>query len=273
MGESTRKKKVFLSKHQFCAFCGGENLATTIEHCPPRSLFRENVWPEHFEFPACHHCNNGSSATDLLVSILARMDPITPNRNPDNKFISQLSSANRRLKGLVPRMRLSATAARRVNNKYGIRPAPGCTHLETGAVNLPPEFGEAVGTLARKLFKGLYYRDVGRIFPSSGSIMFHWFTNAELFSQGSYAAFDILSQIASVTSPIERSGKSLEDQFTYTLSVSGDGELTALQASFGYSFGFIVIASTSSSFFEDLLNMRQEEIDQDGVFQVLQDPN
>jgi hypothetical protein len=43
MGEASQKRKsneALLKDNPFCIFCGGTELATTIEHCPPRMMFR-----------------------------------------------------------------------------------------------------------------------------------------------------------------------------------------------------------------------------------------
>ena len=82
MGSATRRRKLFLKENPLCAFCGGAEAATTIEHCPPKALFKNKIWPEGFEFPACSKCNNDTSDYDLIVSVIARLDPFL---NPEKK--------------------------------------------------------------------------------------------------------------------------------------------------------------------------------------------
>lgn len=53
MGAATQHRQAFLKPHSICAFCGGKNAATTIEHCPPRAMFEYRSLPEGFEFPSC----------------------------------------------------------------------------------------------------------------------------------------------------------------------------------------------------------------------------
>ena len=85
MGSATRRRKLFLTANPVCAFCGGCTPATTIEHCPPRAMFQHKQWPEGFEFPACEACNKSSSDDDLVVAMLARMDPFENKGNLDGK--------------------------------------------------------------------------------------------------------------------------------------------------------------------------------------------
>jgi hypothetical protein len=69
MGAATRHRQAFLRNHKTCAFCGGGAPSSTIEHCPPRSMFQHRQWPEGFEFPACQACNKGSSDHDLVIAM------------------------------------------------------------------------------------------------------------------------------------------------------------------------------------------------------------
>ena len=93
MGEKKNRRETFLLAHPVCVFCGGGAKATTKEHCPPRSMFQGRQWPEGFEFPACDSCNHGTSDQDLLVAMLARMDPFENQGNSDGRLAGIMDAA------------------------------------------------------------------------------------------------------------------------------------------------------------------------------------
>src|SRR5215813_3575574 len=56
-----------------------------------------------------------------------------------------------------------------------------------------------------------------------------------------------------------RSGKYLNDQFAYKVSLSDDKRLLALQAGFGNTFGFVVFGSTKPGLLENHLHNQQDQ--------------
>jgi hypothetical protein len=72
MGQARRKqysRQEFLQLHPYCCYCGAQ--ATTTDHCPPRCLFENRVWPETFEFPCCGPCNSESRLDEQAVAAIA----------------------------------------------------------------------------------------------------------------------------------------------------------------------------------------------------------
>jgi len=58
----------FFEANPFCCFCGGTVLATTIEHAPPKVLFRNKYRLKGLEFAACERCNLGCSDLDNVAA-------------------------------------------------------------------------------------------------------------------------------------------------------------------------------------------------------------
>lgn len=148
MGSSTRHRQRFLTQNPICAFCGGNTFATTIEHCPSRAMFQHRHWPEGFEFPACIACNQGSDDDDLIVAMLARMDPFEEKGNLDGSLEGLIYAVNKQKPGLLAKMMPSAIEARRNNRKLGLEPQLGQTHQEVGGVKITEEIHASVCTLA-----------------------------------------------------------------------------------------------------------------------------
>lgn len=270
MGAATKHRQQFLKKHPICAFCGGETEATTIEHCPPRAMFQHRHWPEGFEFPSCALCNNGTGDQDLLIAMLARMDPIESKGNRDGKHEGLMKMTNKQFPGLFQKMMLSANEARKGNKELGLQPQFGQTHQEVGGIKVTTEFHNAVCTLARKLAKGIYYNATKKVFPNDGCLLLNWFTNADLFRDGTYVVFDLLKELGGVAPPLVRSGNYLNDQFEYKLALSPEQDLLVIQARFGNSFGFVIFGSTQQDRLEPMLDRLKERIKKDGPFAILQ---
>jgi hypothetical protein len=104
MGSATRHRKAFLIANPVCAFCGGNTPAATIEHCPPRAMFQRRQWPEGFEFPACEACNQDTGDDDLVVAMLARMDPFEDRGNLDGKGPGIMAAVSQQYPGIFGKM-------------------------------------------------------------------------------------------------------------------------------------------------------------------------
>jgi hypothetical protein len=233
-------------------------------------MFQFRHWPEGFEFPSCEPCNNGTDDQDLLVAMIARMDPIAERGNLDGRLEGMMKLANRQFPGMYEKMIPSANEARRKNRELGLIPKQGQTHQEAGGVNVTPEMHEAVCVLAGKLVKGIYYAMADRIFPGEGCLLMNWFTNADALRDGKYPIFDLLKDLGGTAPPLQRTGKYLNDQFEFKLTMSPEKDFMVLQAKFGNAFGFVVFGSTLSGRLEGMIERLRNETERDGPFAVLQ---
>lgn len=233
-------------------------------------MFQFRQWPESFEFPSCQACNQGTTDHDLLISMLARMDPFEAKGNKDGKQVGLMMMVNKQFPGLFPKMMPSTNEARRSNRKLGIKPAPGQTQQEASPVKVPEEFHHAVCVFAQKLAKGIFYREAGSPFPDEGCLLLNWFTNADLLRDGKYVVFDLLKEVGGTAPPLIRSGQYLNDQFEYKLSISPEKEIFVLQARFGNAFGLVIFGSTLPGKLEDIVVRLREQSQRDGPFAVLQ---
>lgn len=233
-------------------------------------MFQFRQWPEGFEFPACVGCNSGTSNHDLLIAMLARMDPFEEKGNLDDRLEGLMRQTNRQFPGLFDKMRLSAAEARKNNRILGLQPEVGQTQQETGVIRIPEEFNEAVCRLALKLSKGIFYRESGKIFPNDGCLILNWFTNADLVRHEKYVILDLLKEMGGIVPPVTRSGKFLNEQFVYKLSMSPEANLIVVQAIFGNVFGLVTIGSALPGSLESIIARIREKTGTSGPFAVLQ---
>lgn len=223
-----------------CIFCAGQAVATTEDHCPPKSMFRDKQWPVGYVFPACFACNGGASDDDLMLAFMAQMDPGATN---ERKMKGLMYLLHRQNPEALPAMELSAVEARAGARRLGLRPDPGQTYQEIGIVRVPDAMDEAVATLATKLSKAVYFSHSGKVFPTDGGIMMSWFSNASRLENAGGTVLDALTGLAAMSTPKTRNGKDLQDQFDYRYSQGEDHDLNVLQAVFGPVFGFVTLFS------------------------------
>lgn len=235
-------------------------------------MFQFRHWPEGFEFPSCLACNTSTNNHDLLVSLIARMDPFQDKGNQDGKLTGLMKMTNSQFPGLFKKMMFSPTEARRNNRELGLEPEAGQTHQEVGAIKITEEFHQAVCTLAKKLSKGIYYRESKKPFPSNGCIMMNWFTNVEIIRAGKYPVFDLLKELNGDAPMLQRAGIYLNDQFEYKLSITSESDYYLLQCKFGNSFGLVVIGCVIEGKLEKIVNEFREKTERQGPFALLQSP-
>lgn len=272
MGQSKARRQSLFGKQPFCIFCGGANPATTIEHCPPRAMFQNRNWPEGFEFPACLLCNSGSSSEDVLISFLARMDPIGKLGNDDGRLEGLMRNVNSQYPGLFRRMMPSAVEAKRKNREYGLQPVTGQLHQQTGAVKITPEIESAVRVFSKKLAKAVFFLNTNHVFSSDGCLLLNWFTNVDFFRDGTYVIFDTLKDLPGNLPLVVRTGKHLNNQFECKFSSTDDQRSFAMQARFGNSFGLVVFGCNEPGKLEGTLDQLREKAGHRGPLIVLQSP-
>lgn len=243
-----------------CIFCGGNAVAVTVDHCPPKGMFRDKVWPVGYAFPSCNGCNGGISDDDLMIAFMAQINPESTN---EQRLQGLMYMLQRQRPGALPSMELSAIEARAAARRLGLRPVLGQTYQKIGIVRVPLEMEAAVSTLAAKLSKAVYFKQTGKVFPADGGIMMTWFTNAQRIQNGGVTALDALSSLESLSTPKTRNGRDLQDQFDYRYSQGEGGELNVLRAVFGPVFGFATIFSPTPGTIEGLEDRMKERTSTD----------
>lgn len=252
------RKSAFKLKHPYCIFCGGEAPMTTIEHCPPRAMFQDREWPEGFEFPACSACNHGSADDDLIVAMMARINPFEGSAGGDGKFNDLIGSVHQQHPKLFEKMTPTAIEARRLNKKLGIKVVPGKTQQGMGVAKTPPEMHRAMEVFAAKLGKAIYYLDTGRVFPQHGELAMRCSGNSEIVAKGQYGLVNTLSELPGHTPLLKRGKRSINSQFEYKLSMSEKKDLFAIVATFGLGFAVVIFGSPRPGLIKNDLSLFRE---------------
>jgi hypothetical protein len=117
MAEAKRKSRKgsdVVAAETRCIYCAAP--ATTLEHMPPRGMFRGRQRPGAMEFGACEACNNGTRGADAVAAVFSRLHP--------DQGVGTWQQAE--IKNLIPRARRLCSRRQGGNERTGeSRPTMG----------------------------------------------------------------------------------------------------------------------------------------------------
>jgi hypothetical protein len=112
-----RRQAALLAEHPHCIYCGGVRKATTIDHMPPRIMFRSKLRPGQLEFPSCDPCNQLTKASDQVAALVGRFlpDAVTPEEKADFRKI--LTGLKNNMRPVLEEMNLGTAEEEQVRRR------------------------------------------------------------------------------------------------------------------------------------------------------------
>lgn len=193
MGEArarSRNRKQILVNNPRCIYCF--NLADTIEHMPPRAMFRKKARPSGLEFPCCKACNEGTKAADIVATFISKieLDPIDDGWRT-KESLSYTKSIHQLAPGLLGEMfddnRVSTVVLRR---KSG---------LLTRAVEIRadgPLVHAYLNIFSAKLAMALFAEHTQKPLDKNGIAQTIWFLNAGVPREATNSLLDKMPHIS-----------------------------------------------------------------------------
>lgn len=230
MGASKRRREMFLAQHPVCCFCGGQEPATTIDHVPLRAAFVGNVGPEGFEFPACEACNSGTSDTEQVFALYARIF----DRNDDNydrpHIAKLIQGVRNNYPDMIPEVNLRANEKRRILRQWGWG-RPGNDFLENvGLAALPKTAARHMEANTAKLLAALYYRHQQLALTREEGVFVGWSQQGlPGVDEAQATLFEGLPELVIG----ERVNTDIGDQFAYRWGINPSQQLFGFAAGFG----------------------------------------
>ncbi len=250
MGQAKAKRAVrdqFFVDHPFCCFCGGVAPATTQDHFPPRSLFRERKWPEGYLFPACERCNSATRKDELLLGLIFRFSNPNPTELDNKEFQSKLRNVQNNFPGILETMKLYASEKRHALKRFDIPRLPGQSIHEFPIVRYPEITQPAIKRFLFKMGCALHYFHTGKPLGADSQVLYEFRTNAMLHKYKLPA--EILKAAPSLAT-LSRANQPLEDQFSYRFGVVKDAKLAAFLCVFWASSIATIITIGDPQVFE-----------------------
>ena len=187
----SRRRQEILSAHPRCIYCANPH-ASTIEHMPPRGLFKGKQRPSGWEFPTCSDCNEGSRGADAIAQMLSLIPPFGGERWQFEK-----------MKGVLPAVRKHAPRAyheissnqkaksRWVKNRGLLRDVVQVTADGPSTISHLDAFA---GKMALAAFAEL----IGRPMELDGTLFTQWYLNAGLSQTAYHAHLSILPNFSAL---------------------------------------------------------------------------
>ncbi|MGY3347724.1 MULTISPECIES: hypothetical protein [unclassified Bradyrhizobium] len=241
MGESKQKRRVHaavLSRCPLCIYCGGDQLATTVDHVPPIIMFEQRQRPKGLEFGSCEPCNVGTKHADLVAAMIGRSMPDSGTEAGRAEMKNIFSAVNNNIPGLLQEMYLSPeqqSSAAWQEEIGGVLRANG------------PLVSAHMQTFAFKIGFSLYYELTKTILPKAGGIVARWFSNYDRLD-GTFpqSVFEHLLPPTTL-----RQGKfEVSDQFEYQWRIAEDERMAMFLATFRRSFAVLAFATVDRGLFD-----------------------
>lgn len=178
MGEAKRKRQrhAAVLTGSRCIYCAGVGAAETVDHMPPRVMFRMSQRPKGMEFPSCQLCNFGTSRADLVAAFFARTFPGIENKRDETEWDRLLGEVGRVLPDLMQEMWIPERHQLTIRTAIG---APEGTATFFAAGQLAHAH---MTTFAAKVGFALHFWSTGSWVPADGRVQVRWFTNEEVMN-------------------------------------------------------------------------------------------
>lgn len=232
-----RTLKELLATEPRCIYCENtrEIAKMTVEHMPPRSMFRDKLRLKGMEYATCEACNNGTKGADVVAAFLSR---IGQNGSEDGWEIEEnkqfLSGVHQSAPGVLEEV-FNSGKARHVYVK-----TQGGVHLPMIKTQTGPTVKGYMDVFSAKLAMAVFREHIGCALRMDGRIETIWFLNAGLPEQTADAMLSILP-----TGNTLRQGKlHATEQFAYRYNTD-EKEIVAALVGFHSNLHIFVMASSN----------------------------
>ena len=237
MGEAKQKRRShanLLNDSPFCIYCGGKELATTIDHMPPAICFRWKHRPKGLEFPSCEMCNHGASHADYVAGLVSRFYEPNDQAHYVDELREMFRSVPTNIPGLLEEMKIG-----RGGQKIALKKLP--PGWDGGVVRMNgPIVSKFMEVFALKMGLALHFETTGQPLTDDGGISIRWFTNYEKFT-GNFP--EELMNLFHEPLSLKNGKREVSDQFQYSYRLSDEKDFGAYFASFRHSFAVVAFVA------------------------------
>lgn len=235
MGEAKRKnlaKAAIVAAEPRCIYCASP--AATIEHMPPRGMFRDKQRPGVMEFGACTACNDGTRGADAVAAMFARIAP----------FHNESSWQTKEARGLVGAVVAHAPGViEEVFNPGKGRvewvPGPQGFRKVVKIAADGPRVHANISVFSAKLAMALYRHHIGVALPLTGAVWCQFALSGGMVQEH----LDQRIEKLPITGTLSQGRKHVSDQFLYRYNTD-ERTVVAAVAEFHRAFWITLFASS-----------------------------
>lgn len=236
----TRTHAEIRANAKVCVYCHQPLDASnySLEHMPPKGMFKSSHRLKGFEFGGCKACNEGTKAADAAVAFFARIDQF--GDDPNNWKVQEAAKFLKSADDNSPGFSRELFDERR--DREVIRRTPGGILMNLTETHTGPIGQALLNVFAAKLGMAMYHQHVGEPLPPTGGVHGMWFLNAGLGEKTAEGMLKILPGFDTL-----KAGKqSAMGQFAYRYN-SDDKSIVAALTHFQGNIHFFTIAMAEPS--------------------------
>ncbi|WP_156963875.1 hypothetical protein [Muricoccus aerilatus] len=235
MGEAKRKqrsRKLILEEDPWCCYCGAP--ATTTDHCPPRAIFDNRIWPEGHEFPCCAPCNEAGRRSEQVAAAILSVSLVSDA--PDEPWQRTVKSLKVNRPDIWDEWQEGSRNDQRrlFREKFGLKLGDLLRQQQYGIIQLGPHSTKALEDVLGRLGQALFYKHAGR--RCTGRV---WVLRVDMLNiEG---ALDKIQRSVPLLAASTRSNVDLSDQFQYRYNVSPSDGIFAAVVKIREQFGAMIV--------------------------------
>lgn len=221
-----------------CIYC--DKVPSTLEHMPPRSMFRQSQRLCGMEFACCKDCNNGTRGADVVAAFFSRLDP-------HGRDLTHWR--HREAKNLIPMVRKRAPGIietlfddKRAEHTY-IKHPSGLLEPTRRVVADCPALHAHLAVFGAKFGMALFREHTGAPLPMTGMVFTRSFLNQGMAED---AARVILSKLPNADT-LRQGRQSAGDQFAYAYNTD-EKEIVAALAYFHHGLQVFTVTTSKPEF-------------------------
>lgn len=244
MGEAKIKRRAHtakLAEYPWCIYCGGVQPATTIEHMPPIAMFDGRQRPKGLEFPACRECNNGTSHSDQVASLMGRVYPDAAHQQGRDDIKRLLSGVGKNVPGLLREMQMGRAA-----QKFALRDIPSMP-AGSGVLRANgPILSKHMHAFGAKLGFAFHFEAHKSPVPTDGGVQTMYFTNVSV-AKGELP-IDLINLLPAPRT-LRQGQREVSSQFQYSWRLTEEGRHSFFYAVFRSAFAVAAVTALDRSEF------------------------
>lgn len=220
-----------------CIYCGGLEVATTVDHVPARNLFDGKVRPKGLEFPSCLACNNGTRVSELVVAALSRTYPDSSSEIAQKDLEQVFAGLGNNAPDVLRELYMPKAKAKFAAQRFG-DPDGGFLKLDGPLVSAHLEI------FAAKLGFAFHFYATGKPIPLGGGVISAGYSNINML-EGNIP--DDFISLFGQPKTLQQGIKHVGDQFRFGAVATDGGSMSAGFASFREALAFATFSADQVS--------------------------